>query len=96
MVENQAFEDFVEGFGSDQIEYWEDFNTEDTWNFFTSVEEDYDCAGLCYVPLFYLTKDISAGRPEKECIREIIDDVYMESRGLLYGLGFAFLVSGML
>ena len=48
------------------------------------------------VPLFYLTKEISVGRPEKECIREIIDDVYMESKGLLYGLGFAFLVSAML
>ena len=45
------------------IEYWEDFESEDAWNFFTQVEEDYDCAGICYTPLFYLTKDISVGRP---------------------------------
>lgn len=29
-----------------------------------------NCASVCETPLFYLTKDISQGRPETECINE--------------------------
>ena len=47
------------GFGEDQEDYYKDFDTDEAWAFFESVEEDYSCSGMCYTPLFYLTKDIS-------------------------------------
>ena len=90
MIETQAFEQYIESVSSEMTEYWEDFDTEDAWTFFTSVEEDYDCAGMCYVPMFYMTKNIQAGRPERECIRVLIEDVYTESQPLCYGMGGAF------
>jgi len=29
------------------------------FDFFKAIEEEFDCAGICYAPLFYLTKDVS-------------------------------------
>ena len=37
---------------------WEDFSDSTAWTFLTEVEADYNCAGLCYTPLWYLTKNI--------------------------------------
>lgn len=48
---------------------------------------------MCYIPLWHLTKDISKGRPDKECIRPLIDDVYNESKTLLLSMGAAFFIS---
>jgi hypothetical protein len=42
--------------------------------------------------MFFLTKDIKDGRPEKECIREIFEDVYSNSQVLLFGMGGLFFV----
>ena len=50
---------------------------------------------MCYVPLFFLDKEISAGPPEKECIRELIDDVYTDSYSLIMGIGCALLFSAI-
>ena len=96
MLYNQAYEDYIENFGDVQVDYYKDFDTDEAWAFFSSVEEDYNCAGMCYTPLFFLSKDISAGRPEKECIRELIDDVYTESKDLFNGVGLCFLFCAML
>ena len=52
---------------------------DDAWLFLNDVESLYNCAGMCYTPMFFLTKDIKNGRPEKECIREIFEDVYSNS-----------------
>ena len=46
--------------------------------------------------MFFLTKEISAGPPPKECLREIIEDVYEESKNMLNGMGAAFLGIGLL
>ena len=37
-------------------------------NFLFEVEKDFDCAGMCEVPLFYVTRDISEGPPTQECL----------------------------
>jgi hypothetical protein len=29
----------------------------------SELEDKYDCASVCEVPLFYITKDIGEGRP---------------------------------
>ena len=34
----------------------------------TLLEEFPGCASICITPLFYITKDISLGKPETECI----------------------------
>ena len=33
----------------------------------SELEDKYDCASVCEVPLFYITRDISEGRPTQEC-----------------------------
>jgi len=38
------------------------------FTFLSGLEESYDCASICNVPLFYITRDISEGRPEQECV----------------------------
>lgn len=45
------------------------------FNFLKQIENDYDCAGVCDVPLFYVTKDISAGPPKQECIEAMFDSI---------------------
>jgi hypothetical protein len=39
------------------------------------IEEKYNCASICTVPLFYITRDISEGRPDTECIRGIYNEI---------------------
>ena len=36
--------------------------------FVEELETDYECAGLCYTPLFYMYRDISIGPPTIGCI----------------------------
>jgi len=38
------------------------------------MEEEYECGGICYQPLFYLAGDISKGRPEGDCFKLIWQD----------------------
>ena len=45
------------------------------YEFMTQLETDYKCASMCSVPLFYLTLDISKGKPEQECTKAIIEEV---------------------
>jgi len=37
-------------------------------------EDTYDCAGICFEPLFYLTKDVSLGPVSQKCDDAIIDE----------------------
>ena len=37
------------------------------------MEDKYNCAGICAQPLFFYTKDISAGRPQKECAQTVAE-----------------------
>lgn len=48
MVENQAFEEYLVANGDENAAAdWEGFDSDATWEFFASAEEDYDCAGIC-------------------------------------------------
>lgn len=51
----------------------DDFFANGGYDFLRKIENDFKCAGLCNVPLFYITKDISIGRPTKECIAEAFE-----------------------
>ena len=53
---NQAYEEYMLASGlpgmKQDLEY---LDAEKTWNFLRKAEETYNCAGFCYVPMFYLT-----------------------------------------
>ena len=96
MLENQGFKQYIEAQSESMAAFWEDFDSKSTWEFFRDVEEKYGCSGVCYKPLFFLTKDIAEGQPPNECVKEIIDDVYEQSRTMLLGMGIALGVIGIL
>lgn len=52
-----------------------DFFEKGGYGFLSELEEKYECASICRRPLFYITRDISEGRPESECIRAIFNDI---------------------
>lgn len=37
-------------------------------------EDEYECAGICFTPLFYLTKDVKLGPVKSECTDAIIEE----------------------
>lgn len=43
------------------------------WKFLSAFEKDLNCAGICVTPLFFLTKDIKAGPPTKDCMQGFVD-----------------------
>jgi len=45
------------------------------FNFLKQIEHDFDCAGVCTVPLFYVTKELSTGPPKQECIEAMFDTI---------------------
>lgn len=56
-----------------------------------TLEKEFDCAGICYKPLFYLTKDVTDGIPTRTCDQAAIDEL----SGNLAGAAAAF-VTGVL
>lgn len=50
------------------------FLTNGGYQFITSFEAQFKCAGVCFTPLFYLTKPLSDGVPTKSC-----DNAFLES-----------------
>jgi len=45
------------------------------YDFLGELEDKYDCASVCTLPLFYINKEISEGKPEKECIQGMYDGI---------------------
>lgn len=60
-------------------------------------EEEFDCSGMCDVPLFYSTKAIMDGLPEEDCIDAIIENVLNNKIcGIVAGItGCLFLLCGL-
>ena len=58
--------------------------------FLGSLEDAFDCAGLCYTPLFYLKKNIAVGRPTQDCARAAVAKF-----GSNTGAGIAAVVTGL-
>jgi len=51
-----------------------------TFNLLKNFETFYknnECASICKVPLFYLTKSVELGPPKKECIEAYLDYIKM-------------------
>lgn len=49
-----------------------DYTGKDTIDTLRNYEREYDCSGVCDVPLFYLTKDLSEGPPTEDCVDSIL------------------------
>jgi hypothetical protein len=43
------------------------------FEFLSALEEKFDCASMCSVPLFYLQKNVNEGPVDKECIKASLD-----------------------
>ena len=94
MIRNKAFEEYIKDFEKPIInQLYGDMELKSAWSFYADVERKYDCAGMCEVPMFYLTKDISEGKPTKECIKKVIEATFKESYGFLSSMGLIFLLS---
>jgi hypothetical protein len=52
-----------------------DFFDKGGYGFMQEMEEKYDCASVCNVPLFYIARDISENKPEQECVKAIFDGI---------------------
>ena len=70
IIQTEAFRENVP---EEYVDYFEDFRDLGGFDFLRSIEDRYECGGICYEPLFYLTQDISMGRPTKECFREVLE-----------------------
>ena len=81
----------VIGYESDNNHYADNFKTfakENTWRLFEEVENDYDCAAVCYVPLFYMTRPISDGRPTRDCLKPLLEDVLGQTKNICRGFAY--------
>jgi hypothetical protein len=61
-------------------------------DFFAETEEKLSCAGACKVPLFYVTRDLSAGKPERDCVNALFDEL----QGGAQPAGYVCLITGIL
>lgn len=55
------------------MKYVDDFFDKGGYDFLSTLESKYECASMCEVPLFWITKDVSEGPPNKECVEAAID-----------------------
>jgi len=60
-------------------------------------EEEFDCGGICDLPLFYITKPIAEGLPEEDCIDAIIESELDNKiiAGINCGTGVIFILLGL-
>lgn len=61
--------------GSEDEENWIEFVQNGGFDFLAAIEEEFDCAGMCYAPLFYLTKDLT---PENVPVRQGCVEAFVE------------------
>jgi len=52
-----------------------------------SLETEYDCAGICYQPMFYITKDVTEGLPSRSCDVAAVEEL----SGNIAGAAVAFI-----
>ena len=48
------------------------YGSKDTIDNLRAYEKEYDCSGICDVPLFYLTRNLSDGPPPEDCVDAIL------------------------
>ena len=49
-----------------------EYSGKDTINSLRAYEKKFDCSGICDVPLFYLSRDLSDGPPPEDCVDAIL------------------------
>lgn len=74
-------------------EDYDNFGGEDVWEHLALLEAEYDCAGFCYKPLFYLTRSIADGPPPQACTNPVFEDVFKSAKSVCTGMGVALLIS---
>jgi hypothetical protein len=57
------------------MEYVQDFFDSGGYDFVGQLEERYNCASMCTIPLFYINKSVAGGRPTVDCVTAAIDDL---------------------
>lgn len=57
----------------------------------TFFEDEYECAGICTTATYYWSRSIDLGKPTKDCVSSIKDDM---SNAFL-GLGACTLIAGI-
>jgi len=72
---------------------WDNFSDAEGWDFLEELETEYNCAGICYAPLWYMTRNINNGKPSDECLSPLFDDVFNASKNFANGFGAALLIS---
>lgn len=92
MINNDDFA-VAQSFDDDPSDEWENFSDEDGWSFLEELEREYNCAGICYTPLWYMTKNIREGPPTQECLTLLFDDVFTTSKNIANGMAAALIVS---
>ena len=60
---------------SEKWDYLKAFAENGGFNFLSKMEESYNCASLCSVPLFYMTKTLENGRPTRDCLSAVMEDL---------------------
>lgn len=60
---------------SDTADSTQQFFVNGGFEFLKSFETQYKCAGLCYTPLFYLSKPLTDGPPTQSCDTAFINAV---------------------
>lgn len=79
---------------SEQAEF-EEFMA-DVWEFLKDIEDEFNCGGICYTPLFGITSDVSEGRPDKECLDAIFKATFGRAGAIsVSGAIFLFITLGM-
>lgn len=60
-------------------------------------EEEFECGGICDMPLFYTTKPMADGLPEEDCIDAIIESELSNEiiAGINCGAGIIFMLLGL-
>jgi len=59
---------------SDYVKNAKDFFEKGGYQMLRKFEETYDCAGICYKPLFYISKDVSEGSVKRTCEDAIVEE----------------------
>ena len=63
---------------AEQKNKWAAFIESEGFKFINKAEEKHDCASACKAGQWYLTRDVSDGKPESDCLTEVIEDIQGE------------------
>lgn len=65
---------------AETMKYVDAFFDNGGYEFLSALESKYNCASMCKVPLFWLTKDVSEGPATRECVEAAIESLSDQQR----------------